>query len=64
MVTDKQIRKLKIHTKLTGNKSISVEKSEVILSGLWLEKCGFTPGKIINVEASPGQLVITLAEQD
>lgn len=61
---DKQIRKLKIHTKLTGDKSIAVEKSEVMLSGLWLERCGFTPGKMINVEASLGQLVITLAAQD
>lgn len=63
-MSDKQIRRLKIHTKLTGNKSRAVEKSEIILSGLWLEKCGFTPGKMINVEARLGQLVITLAEQD
>lgn len=59
-----QIRKIKIHTKLTGKKSVCIERSELLLSGLWLESCGFTPGQMVNVEANEGQLIITLVKDD
>lgn len=64
IMSNSQTRKIKIHTKLTGNKSVCIKKSELILSGLWLENCGFKPGKMVNVEANQGQLVITLASPD
>jgi hypothetical protein len=59
-MSDKKIRKIKIHTKLTGNKSVAIEKAELTLSGLWLENCGFRPGEMVNVETEQGRLVITL----
>ena len=57
---DTHVRKIKIHTKYDGKQNIPLPKSALIMSGLWLEDCGFMPGKMVNVEATKGQLIITL----